>query len=198
MLSNGWTSYQVFRTAFVNSWTGYPNDYTACENYRTGNANDCTACENFRTGWHRWMNVFTINFMRSNCRKSRTDMLSFRTNGQSRSDSRLSRFERIVNCSDVIKYWLPTKYSSLLNRNLVQRLLLIKSKPRITCEGQVVIIYLCRVECLLPLYCTKTRMQLFSSSFACCQIVPYIFSFDGEFDAANITIPRTIPFLVLL
>ena len=156
MLSNGWTSYQVFRTACVNSWTGYPNDYTACENYRTGNANNCTACENFRTGWHRWMNVFTINFMRSNCRKSRTDRLSFRTNGQSRgcpgvpvhegipfvfitihgvmthsllfpsfvyrytrtqpqrgSDSRLSRIERIVNCSDVIKYWLPTAVRKL-------------------------------------------------------------------------------------
>ena len=69
------------------------------------------------------------------------------------------------------------------------------SKTRITREGQVVIIYLRRVESLLPLYCTKTRLQLFSGSFTCCKIVPFIFSFDIEFDAVNITIPRTIPFV---
>ena len=57
------------------------------------------------------------------------------------------------------------------------------SKTRITREGQVVIIYLCRVEYLLPLYCTKTRLQLFSSSFTCCQIFLFILSFDIEFDA---------------
>ena len=92
MLSNGWTGYQVFRTACVNFrtsypnvWTayqnfrtGYPNDWTACQNFRTGypnnwtacqnyradHANDWTACQNFRTGWHRRMNGFMINFER--------------------------------------------------------------------------------------------------------------------------------------
>ena len=37
----------------------------------------------------------------------------------------------------------------------------IKSKTRITSEGQVVITCLFPVECLLPLYCTKNATATF-------------------------------------
>ena len=108
MLSNGWTDYQVSRTACVNFRTGYQNDWTACQNFRTGHVNDWTACqnyqtgypndwtacENYRTGWHKRMNGFTINITSNGSWKTiaikaeRIAYHSDRTNGQIRCHSR--------------------------------------------------------------------------------------------------------------
>ena len=47
-------------------------------------------------------------------------------------------------------------------------------------------------------YCRFIAQKRDCNFFLAALLYPYIFSFDSEFDAANITIPRTIPFLVLL